>query len=227
MGNVNRGLIALLVATVAFFALWLVALKPSSSSGGSGTANPGLGQFQSDINAAKGVQGEVDKASTAAAGETTATGASATASTPSAGGTTATASVKQRAAGRGHVAARAVKIPSLGGPAARLGAVERALTAHKVVALLFYNPAAPDDEAVRGELQTISSHGGAVVKLAIPLAELPSYTAVISQVPVNFSPTLVIVDRARQASEIAGFADAFEIAQRIDDALASRASAGS
>src|SRR5205823_13532782 len=43
MDNVSRPLIALLVGSVAFFAVWMVALKPSSSpsgsSGGGSSAN--------------------------------------------------------------------------------------------------------------------------------------------------------------------------------------------
>ena len=46
----SRSLIALLIGTVAFFALWVVALKPGSSKTGSGSQ--GLGQYQSAINKA-------------------------------------------------------------------------------------------------------------------------------------------------------------------------------
>ena len=58
MGNVSRPLIALLVATVAFFALWIVALKPSSGTGTAGTSSQnGPGAYQHDINAAEGRAG--------------------------------------------------------------------------------------------------------------------------------------------------------------------------
>ena len=40
------------------------------------------------------------------------------------------------------------------------------------------------------------------------------------QIPVSSSPTLLIVDRTRSATELVGFADRFEIAQRVADALA-------
>lgn len=237
MGNVNRGLIALLLATVAFFALWLLALKPSSNSNsGSPSGKAGLGQFQSDINAAKGVQSTVNKASAAATGNTTSSGTStpATANTTAAKSSTTPAKTssasshtsKAAAHARSHAKAHAVKLPSLATPAARLSAVQGALKSHRVLALLFYNPAAPDDAAVKQELKTISTHRGAVVKLAIPLSEIPGYTAVINQVPVNFSPTLVIIDRAQQAQEITGFADGFEISVRISQALASGTTAG-
>lgn len=60
------------------------------------------------------------------------------------------------------------------------------------------------------------------MKLAVPMSELPGYTVLTSQVPVNMSPTLVLVDSARQATTLVGSADGFVIAQRISDALASR-----
>jgi hypothetical protein len=43
---------------------------------------------------------------------------------------------------------------------------------------------------------------------------------VTNQVPVNESPTLVLIDAQRHASTIVGFADRFEIAHRVADALA-------
>jgi hypothetical protein len=102
----------------------------------------------------------------------------------------------------------------------RLSAVTRALEAGKVIALLFYNPLAADDRAVKRELATVPLHRGGVVKLSVPLSELASYHVVTNQVPVGASPTLVLIDRARSASTIVGFADRFEIAQRVDQALA-------
>ena len=62
--------------------------------------------------------------------------------------------------------------------------------------LLFYNPAGADDQAMKQELGGVSTHRGKVFKLAIPLSELPNYTAVTDQVPVNFSPTLVVIARS-------------------------------
>jgi hypothetical protein len=101
----------------------------------------------------------------------------------------------------------------------RLDAVSRALAEHKVLALLFYNPAAADDQAVRQELAAVPARGPTVFKLAVPLNELTRYSVVTSQVPVNVAPTLVLIDRRRQASTIVGFADRFEIEQRVLDAL--------
>src|SRR5947209_5546858 len=49
MGNVSKPLIALLVGTVAFFALWTVALKGGASGGASSKS---LGTYQSAIDKA-------------------------------------------------------------------------------------------------------------------------------------------------------------------------------
>ena len=102
----------------------------------------------------------------------------------------------------------------------RLSATESALGARKVVALLFYNPAAADDQAVRQELAAVAGQGTDVVKLAVPLAEAGKYTFITQHVQLATSPTLLLIDRAKQATAIVGFADRFEIAQRVADALA-------
>jgi hypothetical protein len=97
--------------------------------------------------------------------------------------------------------------------------VTRALKEHKVLALLVYNPAAADDRAVNTELKSIPTLSGRVVKLTVPVQDLGGFSSLLNEVPVNFSPTLVLIDKHRQADEIAGFADTFEIAQRVDAAL--------
>jgi hypothetical protein len=260
MGNVSRPLLALLVATVAFFALWLVALKGGSSSSSSapritgsgtsasistGSSGGSLGSYQSDINAAKNVQSQVNantaRQGAAEAGSSSTTPAASSASSAPASsasrrsktsgsasasraGTTTHHHAKHAAAPTTHARAAHHRhvVVQPNGPAtaaARLNAVARALAADKVVALLFYNPAGPDDDAVKAELSTIPTHRGRVVKVAIPLSELPNYATLTAQVPVNFSPTLVIINGHHQATSITGFADTLEIAQRIADAL--------
>jgi hypothetical protein len=208
MTHVSRPLIALLVATVAFFALWVVALKPSGSGGqGHGSGQP-LGRYQADINAAhRAVQ-----TANAASGRT---GADPTASA-------ATAAATAKPATRAVAHTRAPAATHTRAAVSRFAAVRRALRSHKALALLFYNPAAPDDRAVHQELVGVPSHHGRVFKLAIPLDELRSYTTLTDQVPVNLSPTLVLVAPDGQADQIVGYADPFEISQRVDDALALR-----
>ncbi|HWF71852.1 MAG TPA: hypothetical protein VG186_00830 [Solirubrobacteraceae bacterium] len=241
MTRPSRPLLGLLVATVAFFALWLVALKPSSSNP---SGNSGLGQYQSALNAAKASAAAQNRAA-AAAGNTVAGSASRHASTtPAAGAKPAAASAKPAAASttpatakpatkshhttrthttvRPHARAHTKAAPRVTTPAQRANVVNRALAHHKVLALLFYNPAAADDQAVKRELGAIPARHGNVVKLAIPLSELASYPVVTNQVLIETSPTLVIIDRGAQAFSLVGFVDGLEIAQRVDDALSMR-----
>jgi hypothetical protein len=221
----SRSLIALLVGTVAFFALWMFALKGSSSSSSS---SQGAGQFQSSINKAhQAVQ--TSNASNAASGN------DGTGAQPSTAASSGGAAASQTASSTTAHSDKASSTPSK--PAthltakvgahnkaslARLSTVQHAVTAHKLVAMLFYNPAAADDVAVRQELAAVSTHRGKVVKLSIPLGESANFTPVTQQVPVNFSPTLVLIAPNGQVDEIVGFSDRFEIAQRVDDGLSAK-----
>lgn len=245
MARVSRPLIGLLVATVAFFALWLAALRPSSN--GSGGA-AGVGQhLQSAIDAAHGAVALSNKV---AASQTSADAATTAAAAPSTPATTTPASSPPASSAPASHAPAAASAPGSAAPAVRSGhahasathprrastaparpritaaqrveAVAAAMQAHRVLALLFYNPAAPDDRAVARELRAIPTRGGRVFRLAVPIAELSAYGALTNQVPVTTSPTLVLVDRHRSASTIVGYASAFEIAQRVSDALAVR-----
>lgn len=208
MDNVSRPLIALLLGTVAFFALWMTMLKPSSSHSGGNRGS----QYQSAIAQAKNAVGTSNAASVAHGGTVASTPAPATA--PAAKATPKTTT-----------AARSDPNPATpsktqAGAKQRQSAVARALASHRVLALLFYNPAEADDRAVKQELAAVPGHRGKVVKLAVPLNELTRYTVVTSQVQIGESPTLVLIDGRAQADTITGFADRFEIAQRVDDALA-------
>jgi hypothetical protein len=215
MDNVSRPLIALLVATLALFALWFVALKPGSSS--SGARSPGPAALQSDVAAAHRAVGVANHAAAAQGGDV-ARPSSAPAGTPAARSAAANASATAAVTAE----PRATVVHSVAGPRHRLDVVARALKADKVVVLLFYNRAATDDRAVEQELAGVPTRRNGVFKLAVPLAEVARYHLVTTQVPVNQSPTLVIIDRARQASTIVGFADRFEIAHRVADAAGAR-----
>ncbi len=223
----SRSLIALLIGTVAFFALWLVALKPGGSGSGNGSSSSqGLGQYQSAINKAHQAVA-TSNASNAASGND---GTASSTSTPTASGGTSTASTANpsQAAATSSAATHTNPTAAAGKPShspaatVRLITVQRAMAQHKVVAMLFYNPLAADDQAVKQELSSVPTHHGQVVKLTIPLSEASKFTAVTQQVPVNFSPTLVLIAPNHQTGEIVGFSDQLEIAQRVDDALAAK-----
>jgi hypothetical protein len=220
MDRVSKPLIGVLIATVAVLALWVVALKPSSSSNGPNGNGGGLGQFQSSINKAhQAVQ--TSNADNARSGQVPTTTSQLTTAPPTVAPVTGGAGVhSSSSSSSASSAAQPSTTTTPAARAARFAIVKAALDAHKAVALLFYNPPAADDQAVKLELASVPTHRGRVVKVAVPLTELSSYTAVTQQVPVNMSPTLVVIARDGQAGEIAGFTDKVEITQRVADALA-------
>ena len=72
MDRVSRPLIGLLVATVAFFALWVTMLKPSASTSGANAGNiaknPSLGQLSGAIAAAHAAVASTNGASVRSGG---------------------------------------------------------------------------------------------------------------------------------------------------------------
>ncbi|HET6871162.1 MAG TPA: hypothetical protein VFH80_34940 [Solirubrobacteraceae bacterium] len=237
MGTLPKPLIGLLLGTVAFFAIWMVALKPHSSSNGG--SQGGVGQYQSAINQAHGAVTTSNQAN-AKLGAPTATTSATTpsATTPStatkSAATTPAAKAAAKPVTKTHAKAvtktnaKAVPAPKPAAQSAKAVAatavqtVGAAIRDHKVVAILFYNDAAADDRAMKSELAAIPTHRRQVVKVAVPVSQLIQFSSLTQTVDVNTAPELVLIDHARQASTLAGYADGVEIAQRIDDALATK-----
>jgi hypothetical protein len=240
MDNVSRPLIALLAATVALFALYFVALRGSpKSASSSGTSSQSLKGYQSDISSAQhavAVSGANDAASGGAndgstnqaphtglvvhsSGSSSAAKGAAVSSTASSGASSASTSASSTSNSSGAKVTVTVT-HSTSATQHRLKVVDGALASKKVLAILFYNPAGADDRAVKQELALVPTHHKLVVKVAVPISELARYQVVTTQVPVSQSPTLVLIDRTKQATTIVGYASSYEIAQRVDDALA-------
>jgi hypothetical protein len=216
MARLPKPLIGLLLGTIAFFAIWMVALKPKTSAGGG--SQGGVGQYQSAINQAHQAVTTSDQAN-AKLGAPTATAPApkpATPATPAKPATTAKTSTTAKATPTAKGAATTQSAAS------GVRTIQSAIRAGKVVAVLFYNGAAADDRAVKSELAAVPTHGGKVVKLAVPVSQLTKYSIVTQQIPVVTAPTLVLIDAKRQATTITGYADPVEIAQRIDDALSAK-----
>jgi hypothetical protein len=245
MASLPRPLIGLLVATLAAFGLWYVELRPSSSAGGS--SQGGVGQYQSAINQAHQAV-KISGAANARLGSPTSTGpgpnsptpaktataakaatATATAVKPATKGATATKTAIAAKSGTAAKSATTKTKAATAKPAAKtlttaqqVSLITSAIESHKVVAVLFYNASAADDQAMAKELGTVSTHGGQVVSLAVPLSELTNFSIITQQIPVVTAPTLILIDADRQATTLTGFADTVEISQRIDDALAAK-----
>ncbi|HUA44788.1 MAG TPA: hypothetical protein VMA77_06155 [Solirubrobacteraceae bacterium] len=218
-----KPLIGLLVATVVFFALWIVALKPGSST--SGGSPDGLGQYQSAINKAHQAVATSNAANAKLGAPVTTVNSpapttvkAAPAAKPAVKAPAATVTPAKPAAKA--TAAKVVAKPAAPSAAAEVKSLENAVAAHKVVVVLFYNPAAADDQAMKHEVASVPTHGGQVAKFTVPVAELAQFQAITAQVPVVTAPTLVVIDPTRQAAMLTGFASQLEINQRVADALA-------
>jgi len=211
MTHVSRPLIGVLVCAVLFFALWIVALKPSGTGSPSGSG--GLGQYQSAINAARNSVKAQDQQSA------TAGNIPGTATTP---GTASTQAATRPRTATAHKPRVVVVHKLVTGRQVGINVVGAALRAHKVLAILFYNPAGVDDEAVKHELDSIPTYRGRVVKLVVPVSQLSRYTAITTQITISTTPTLVLVDRNLQASLVTGFASRFEIATLVATAVETR-----
>ncbi|HJS95707.1 MAG TPA: hypothetical protein VJ741_15700 [Solirubrobacteraceae bacterium] len=224
MGTLPKPLIGLLLGTVAFFAIWMVALKPHSSS--SGGSQGGVGQYQPAINKAHQAVTTSNQANAKLGAPTATAPATTPAATTPAATTQATAPTKPAAKPVAKAKATPATKPTAQSQAAAAKTaaqtVGAAIRDNKVVAILFYNDAAADDRAVKTELAAIPTHRGQVVKVAVPVSQLIQFSSLAQTVDVNTAPELVLIDRTRQASTLVGYADSVEIAQRINDALATK-----
>jgi hypothetical protein len=229
MGSLPKPLIGLLLGTVAFFAIWMVALKPSSSSSNGGSQG-GVGQYQSAINQAHQAVTTSNQANAKLGAPTATTSAKTTAPAPAKTAVKPAAKTAaepaRKTAAKTKPAAKPAAEPAAQSASAQAATaaknVDSAIRAGKVVAVLFYNDAAADDRAMKNELAAIPTHHGEVFKVAVPVSQLIQFSALTQSVDISTAPELVLIDKARQASTLIGYADGVEIAQRIDDALAAK-----
>jgi hypothetical protein len=146
----------------------------------------------------------------AAAGTST-TGAQATSSVGSKDSATT-----HKTASKGAGPSKATKtgaLPSMQGP------VERELKQGRVVAILFWRPAAFVDEAVRRELQAVGhTLGGKIAVHVAGAKQVGSFGSFTRVVQVYQTPTILIVNKRGQASALTGLTDAFSIEQAIREA---------
>jgi hypothetical protein len=211
MSNVSKPILGLLLSAVVLFAMVMVVFKPHGSSG----AARGPGAYQSAINQAHQAV-KTSNAANARLGAPVSTTASPAAAHAVAGHSSSAVPAGKPAK---HIAvSKAAAADAAHGQVAEL---ERAIAQHKVVGLLFYNPKASDDAAVKTELAKAAAKPG-VVKMAVPVTAVSSFPMITNTVPVSGTPTLVLIDRDGSASTIGGFADRFEIAQRLNDALSAK-----
>jgi len=102
--------------------------------------------------------------------------------------------------------------------------VARALNAHKIVVLFFYEPAASDDQATRAAVRAVRQAArpgtGVVVSLfQDTVAHISDYRRVVGSLGISQSPAMVVVDRSRKAELLQGYLDSGTIRQTVRDAV--------
>jgi hypothetical protein len=85
------------------------------------------------------------------------------------------------------------------------------LDAKKVVVLLFWEPAADDDKAVRKAVDQVDTRGGKVAVHSWNISRVGDFEPITRGVPVVLAPTVMVIDRDRKAQTIEGLTQAREI----------------
>lgn len=244
MTQVSRPMQVLLVATLAFAAVWFVALRPKADDGG-GTSSPAPAAQPANTNAKSSLPGSlgtsVDKARGASrtsdaanarrdAAEQKSTGessaaapapATATGATPSRAGSTAAAG-SARAAAPGKARQVAARRVARSGASASPARVAAAVARGQVAVVLFWDRSTPVDKMVRAEVGRTGARTKDVFVAAVPISQVSKYDTVTRGIQVLQAPTVVVIDRKHEAKLLAGYVDGSEIAQAVADALAKR-----
>ena len=211
-----------LVATLAFSALWFVALRPKTPPAASapaaatpaqGTPGQGAPAQSAPGQAAQQANGAV-QATQQAAGQAEAAAGNAT---PDAG--TAARPAQAAEAGAAQPAAVDVKAAVAKTDSAAAKAVLADIAKRKVVVLLFWDRRVSDDRAVHTAVKGLSRRGGKVAVHVAPIAKLADYEAISRGVPVVTSPTVLIIDRARRARSVGGLTVPAELEELVGKAL--------
>jgi hypothetical protein len=227
MSEVSRPLQVVLVLTVAFTALWFVALRPKGDNVAAPTPAPapvktqpapknsslpgGLGRA---VDKAKATQAQANAAAAAADGKP----AAAAPAKPAATAVKPAAPAPSKPAAPAAPVHRAARQVVRG---ATPGNVRQALRADHVAVLLFYNPLSSDDRAVRGELGSVDRRGGHVAVWSVGLSGLGRFKNVLRGIDVVQSPSVVVLSRKGQPRVLEGYTDHAEIDQATLVALLS------
>jgi len=94
--------------------------------------------------------------------------------------------------------------------------VDRALRAHKLVVLFFYEPGSADDEGTARSVSTLRSRDVAV--FTAPVGRLAKYRGLVGELGISQAPAVVIVKKNRSARVIEGYIDPATLAQDVADA---------
>jgi hypothetical protein len=112
--------------------------------------------------------------------------------------------------------------PGATAPASTLGLpapVKRALDAHKVVVILFWNRRSVDDRSVKASLDSLPRRKGKVAFFSDRVENLARYTRITTAASISTTPSLVVVSRKGQAEVVNGYLDRQTLGQYVQNAL--------
>jgi hypothetical protein len=207
------------VVAIAFLAIYMVALRPKSSTptptaaaptpaGNVNTGKPAVTQFGKAVQQAQGAAKATEKqgqSEVQSAGDTADSSSSA-----KSGSSSATRSTTSQAT---TTPVSAVDVKGLPRP------VANAVRHHKVVALLFTNSRSTDDRMTRAAFRHVLHLRGAVYTQVAPLDRISRYARITRGADVTQSPTVVVVDRHMKATTLVGYVDTDTIDQAVVDAM--------
>ena len=226
MSQISPPIRILLVCAVAFMAAWMLFLRPKTESGAPAASTPTTaaqppveaGGDQATSLAGKAVE-KANEATAAqdARAEELAGGAGETAAAPATNNATAVTPTEDAAQPvEGTPAKLSKNEVAEGGLPKR---VVNALGDRKVVVILFWQPRAAEDKAVRKAVAGIDRHHNKVLAHATHIKRVASYQQITRGAEVEQSPTVVVIDRNRQVTSLVGYVDRQTIDQAVTDAL--------
>jgi hypothetical protein len=194
-----------LAATLAFSAIWFVALRPKPPAADPSTPAPATASPQSAPGkAAAQAQEAVGASQQSAAQHEAAAGTPARTAKPNGAQPGARVDVKQAAGDKTSKAAVAVLEDVVKG---------------KVAVLLFWDRRLTDDRAVHRAVLGVDRRGGKVAVHKAPIGRLAEFEAITRGVPVVTSPTVLVIDRAGRARSVGGLTEPGELEELVGRAL--------
>jgi hypothetical protein len=216
MSQISPPLRILLIGSVVFLSAWFVFMRPG---GGSDVTPTATAPATTGTTGAVSAPGKAVQAANGAAAAQTAANAAHGDNTQSGGAVApSTSAGKAATPGKAGSAAEKGDVSSVGLPAS----VAKAVASKKVLVMLFWNPKAADDRAVRKELRQVGRHKGAVTMHVANVNDIARYAPITRGVDVEQSPSVVVVGRDLSATLLAGYSDSGAINQAVSDALRAR-----
>ena len=203
--------------TLAFLAIWLVALRPkpvdtAAPPTPTPTASPesAPGQAAQQAQQAAGASQESAAEHEAAAGN-----AAGAAETKAPGSSTKPAQQTATKPGTPIDVDKAAGDKTSKAALSVLGDVSRG----KVAVLLFWDRRLSDDRAVHSAVKGLSRRDGKVAVHVAPISQLAQFEPITRGVPVVTSPTVLVIDRAGHARSVGGLSVPRELEELVGKAL--------